>query len=99
MARHAPGKHHREGISLIELGEMFPDEVTATAWFELGAWPDGRYCPRCGCTETTKTVKHKMPYWCPACRNQFSVTIGTLMEVQTAAPQVGVCHLPGNVQP
>ena len=80
MADHAPGKHDREGISLIELGEMFPDEATATEWFEQDAWPDGRYCPRCGCTETTETVKHRMPYWCPACRSQFSVKVGTLME-------------------
>ena len=80
MARNAPGKHLREGISLIELGEMFPDEAAATAWFESGAWPSGRHCPRCGSTETTETVSHNMPYWCPACRNQFSVTVGTLME-------------------
>ena len=80
MASNAPGKHLREGISLIELGEMFPDEAAATAWFESGAWPSGRHCPRCGSTETTETMKHNMPYWCPACRNQFSVTVGTLME-------------------
>ena len=80
MAQNAPGKHHREGISLIELAEMFPDEAAATAWFELGAWPNGRHCPRCGSVETTETTNHKMPYWCPACRNQFSVTVGTAME-------------------
>ena len=80
MARKAPGKHHREGISVIELGDMFPDEAAAVAWFESGAWPDGRHCPRCGSMETTETVNHNMPYWCPACRKQFSVTVGTLME-------------------
>ena len=80
MAQNAPGKHHREGISLIELAEMFPDEAAATAWFELGAWPNGRHCPRCGSVETTETARHNMPYWCPACRNQFSVRVGTLME-------------------
>ena len=75
-----PGKSGREAISLIELGGMFPDEDAATRWFESGAWPSGRHCPRCGSTETTETTKHNMPYWCPACRNQFSVTVGTLME-------------------
>ena len=29
MAQQAPGKHHREGISLIKLTELFPDEETA----------------------------------------------------------------------
>ena len=34
-AKHkAPGKAYREGISLIELFEMFPDDATATKWFE-----------------------------------------------------------------
>ena len=41
----APGKSNREGISLIELGEMFPDEATATAWFEQGAWPERSLLP------------------------------------------------------
>ena len=80
MAQNAPGKHHREGISLIELAEMFPDEAAATAWFELGAWPNGRHCPSCGSVETTATTRHNMPYWCPACRKQFSVRVGTAME-------------------
>ncbi len=73
------GKAHREGISLIELGEMFPDEIAATAWFESYVWPDGRHCPRCGCTETAATPGN-MPYWCPACRRRFSVRVGTAME-------------------
>ena len=34
MAHKAPGKAHREGISLIELAEMFPDEEAAREWFE-----------------------------------------------------------------
>ena len=80
MSESGPGKAKREGISLIELAEMFADEAAAVAWFESGAWPDGRHCPRCGSVETAKTTSHNMPYWCPACRHQFSVTVGTLME-------------------
>ena len=33
MAHKAPGKHYREGISLIDLLEMFPDDASAEAWF------------------------------------------------------------------
>ena len=79
MAKGGPGKAHREGVSLMELFDMFPDEAAATAWFESHVWPDGRHCPRCGCTETTETPGH-MPYWCPACRRRFSVRVGTAME-------------------
>ena len=82
MAQKAPGKNHREGISLIELAEMFPDEATATAWFEALIWPTGRHCPRCGSTtETTEaSATSGLPYWCPACRRSFSVRIGTTLE-------------------
>ena len=31
MAQNAPGKHYREGISLIELFERFPNDATARA--------------------------------------------------------------------
>ena len=79
MAKSGPGKAHREGISLIELGDMFPDEATATAWFESHVWPNGRHCPRCGCVETSETPGN-MPYWCSGCRRRFSVRVGTAME-------------------
>jgi len=81
MARNAPGKHHREGISLIELMDMFPDEETATATFEDWIWPRGRHCPRCGSMETAPTDDSTpMPYRCPSCRRYFSVKVGTALE-------------------
>lgn len=81
MTGKAPGKSHREGISFIELADMFPDEATATAWFESLVWPNGRHCPRCGNTETTEApASKKQPYWCGACRKGFSVRIGTALE-------------------
>ena len=81
MGQKAPGKSHREGISLIELTDMFPDEAAATEWFEALIWPDGRHCPRCGSAETTETPETAvLPYWCPSCRRYFSVKIGTTLE-------------------
>ena len=81
MTKRAPGKAHREGISLIELTEMFPDEASAAAWFEKLVWPEGRHCPHCGSTETTEAPpSKKQPYWCGACRKGFSVRIGTALE-------------------
>ena len=81
MAKKGPGKTHREGISLLELTNMFPDEAAAAKWFEKKIWPNGRYCPRCGNTETRKSSKAAgLPYHCPACKQGFSVRIGTALE-------------------
>ena len=33
MAHKAPGKHYREGITLIELTRMFLDDAAAERWF------------------------------------------------------------------
>ena len=77
----APGKSHREGISLVEIFEMFPDEATAMAWFEKTRWPEGRVCPHCRGCETSATPNAKpMPYWCKDCRSYFSVRTGTALE-------------------
>ena len=81
MARKAPGKSHREGITIMQLADMFPDDAAASAWFESLVWPDGRHCPRCGCTETREASKTSgLPYYCPACQRAFSVRIGTALE-------------------
>ena len=74
------GKAHREGISLVELTEMFPDEDAARRWFEARIWPDGRRCPRCGSERTHEASHAKSPYRCTDCRAYFSVKAGTLME-------------------
>lgn len=77
----APGKAHREGISLMELTEMFPDEDAAVEWFEAQVWPTGRFCPHCGSTNTRETPSRKpMPYWCTDCRSYFSVRTGTALQ-------------------
>ena len=77
----APGKAYREGISLMELTEMFPDEDAAVAWFEAQVWPNGRHCQHCGSTNTRETPSRKpMPYWCTDCRSYFSVRTGTALQ-------------------
>ena len=48
MPQKAPGKSHREGITLIQLTRMFPDDQTAERWFIEQRWPDGVHCPACG---------------------------------------------------
>ncbi|MYF29420.1 MAG: IS1595 family transposase [Gammaproteobacteria bacterium] len=81
MSQRAPGRAHREGLSIIELMELFPDEQSATEWFESVLWPDGRCCGHCGSTDTSPVPKQKpMPYWCSDCRSYFSVKTGTAMQ-------------------
>ena len=80
MARKAPGKAHREGLTVVELMDMFPTEEAATEWFESIIWPNGRHCPKCGSERTRKASHKKMPYWCTDCRSYFSVKTGTAMQ-------------------
>lgn len=75
-----PGKSHREGLSIMEVMDMFPDEASAREWFETARWPEGRRCPFCDGTETVAVKSGKpMPYHCPACRKYFSVKTGMVM--------------------
>ena len=75
------GKSHREGLSLIELSEMFPDEQSAVEWFESIMWPGDRVCGHCGSHNTKETPNRKpMPYWCKDCRSYFSVKTGTTLQ-------------------
>ena len=79
MAKKAPGKAHREGLTIVQLMDMFPTEEAATEWFESAVWPDGeRHCGKCGSTRTREVPNAKpMPYWCTDCRSYFSVRTGT----------------------
>ena len=84
MAQSAPGKHYREGISLIELFDRFPNDETAERWFEEQRWGETvtpSYCPMCGGTDKLKSAPSRkpLPYWCGECRRHFSVRTGTVM--------------------
>lgn len=79
----APGRSDREGLSVIELFDMFPTEQAATDWFTSIRWPNGvDSCPRCGTVDEVAAVPSgkPMPYRCSACRKYFSVRTGTVME-------------------
>ena len=80
--RKAPGKWHRQGISLMELTDMFPDEESARLWLESQVWPGGEpVCPHCGSPDRAKATPNMkpLPYWCGDCREYFSVRTGTAM--------------------
>ena len=81
MAHKAPGKAHRQGLSIVELTRMFPDDAAAEAWFVQTRWPEGVSCPKCSSMNVLHVKSRKpQPYRCRDCRKCFSVKVGTLME-------------------
>ena len=79
MAKKTLGHAERNGISLLELAQNFPDEESARKWLEGILWPEGRFCPNCMSKNTHECSHAKMPYRCPDCRRYFSVRTGTVM--------------------
>lgn len=65
---------------------IFHDEDKARAHLEALRWPDGPVCPHCGNSEpeTIKRLEGKSHrpglFQCNACREHFTVTVGTVME-------------------
>ena len=89
MARNAPGKHFRKGMSLVEVMRIFPDDATAEAWFIKARWPEGIQCPFCGSHRVQEATAHKtMPHRCRDCRKRFSVKTGTVMQSSKLGYQI-----------
>ena len=63
-----PGRNERKGISLLELGEMFPDDETAEKWFIQQRWPNGVACAHCGSVKVVESTHPTMPFRCKDCR-------------------------------
>ena len=83
MSHKAPGKSYRQGMTLIDLVDMFPDVETAEQWFTQCRWPNGPFCPRCGSFNVQSNIKHPtMSHRCRDCSNKhmFSLKTGTIME-------------------
>lgn len=62
---------------------MFHDEAKAREWLETSRWPDGPVCPHCGSLDVGLMggTKHRAGlFYCPACRGQFTVLTGSVME-------------------
>src|SRR5688572_21335160 len=68
--------------NLHDLGHLTEDE--ARAYLEGVRWPNGVACPHCGGTERNSSLggeSHRAGLWkCGDCHEQFTVTVGTIME-------------------
>jgi transposase-like protein len=63
---------------------IFHDDDLAREFLEARMWPDGPVCPHCGvvneATKLTGKAHRSGVYQCNGCRQQFTVTVGTLFE-------------------
>jgi transposase-like protein len=63
---------------------IFHDETKAREWLERRLWPEGPVCPKCGVVDQATLMQGKSHrpglYQCNACREPFTVTVGTLYE-------------------
>jgi transposase-like protein len=63
---------------------IFQDADKAREHLETTRWPQGPVCPHCGVIDQATNVGGKAArkgcYQCNACREQFTVTVGTVFE-------------------
>ncbi|MCB2052542.1 MAG: IS1595 family transposase, partial [Novosphingobium sp.] len=63
---------------------IFTDATAAREYLEKTRWADGVVCPHCGGTEKCTKLEGKKHrpglYQCGDCRQQFTVTVGTVFE-------------------
>jgi transposase-like protein len=65
---------------------IFTDAELSREWLEAQRWPNGPVCPHCGNSDPARITslkgKSHRPglYQCAECREQFTVTVGTVME-------------------
>lgn len=71
-------------VSVNLTDPIFRDEDKARDHFEACRWPNGPVCPHCGTVNQATLVQGKSHrpgmYQCNACREPFTVKVGTVME-------------------
>lgn len=80
MPGSGPGRSTRQGITLVQLMRMFPDDKAAEAWFIQQRWPDGVRCTYCDHADVQIGTAHPtMPFRCRACKKFFSTKTHSVM--------------------
>jgi transposase-like protein len=73
-------------MSAVLQNPVFQDDTKAREWLEARVWPNGPVCPHCGNADQAKITglmgkAHRAGlYQCNECREQFTVTVGTVFE-------------------
>ena len=93
---------HRMGTMVMDRfsEDRFHDENAARAFLEGVLWPDGPICPHCGVINHAYPSKRPGVYRCaePACRQDFTVTMNTVMERSPYRAAQMVASFPPDVQ-
>lgn len=78
-----------EDLTLMKIMGRFSTEEAAREYFEKVRWPNGAVCPHCGNADQSRVYKVTANaakkiraglYKCAECNDQFTVTVGTVME-------------------
>jgi transposase-like protein len=91
VARMKTAKMEAGELILKRLAQAYGDEEKARELLESLRWPQGPVCPHCknsGAKRISKLAAHTGSksgvrsgvYFCGACRQQFTVTVGTVLE-------------------
>jgi transposase-like protein len=71
-------------MTAIHTEARFNDDEAARQHLEALRWPNGPECPHCGGTERNSALNGESHrpglYFCGDCRQQFTVTVGTVFE-------------------
>ena len=76
-------KEVREELSVMQLTQVFPNNLAAEQWLERLRWPDNAdmNCPSCDSNSIIEVASRRpTPFRCRDCRFRFSVRKGTIME-------------------
>ena len=87
--KQAPAKADADDLTLMQIMRRFSTEEAARDYIEALRWPNGPVCPHCGNCDGARIYKvtantgRKIRaglYKCAECSDQFTVTVGTVME-------------------
>ena len=88
-AKKPTSSNSTDDLTLMKIMSRFSTEGAARAYFEKLRWPNGPVCPHCGNSDQSRVYKvtANTPkkiraglYKCAECNDQFTVTVGTVME-------------------
>ena len=83
MTKQVSRKPHRKSLRLLDVADMFGDEMKAMEWLAEQRWQGTPYCPHCSSTNVQCWIKHpSQTHRCRDCpsRKMFSIKTGTVME-------------------
>ena len=75
--------------SVTDFFASIPDEAAAMAYMESARWPNGVSCIHCN-HPSVWTLRGGKLYTCKACRKQFTIRTGTVMEASHIKIQLWV---------